>query len=227
MPTFAYLALAAIPIGFGFAAQLWVRRMFSAADAIPAHLGITATKAADRLLHEGGCAEVSVETVEGDLTDHYDPRARVIRLSAGVAESSSVGALAVVAHEVGHATQDQEGDRVFRFQRVFAPVAMLCSYGWLVAIGAGLFLESAGLVALALVLFAAVAAFHLATLPVELDASRRALTLLAAGGILVESELPVAQRVLRAAALTYLVAALTAIAQLLRIALEIAFAGDE
>jgi Zn-dependent membrane protease YugP len=105
-------------------------------------------------------------------------------------------------------------------------VARISSYGWLVAIMAGLYLESQGLVALAFALFAAVAAFHVATLPVELDASRRALTLLSSEGILAGDELPVAQRVLRAAALTYLVAALTAIAELLRIVLEFTFFGD-
>ena len=227
MPTVLYLAIALVPIGLGFAAQLWVRRTFSAAAVVSAKGRIPASEAARRLLQEGGCADVSVETVEGELTDHYDPRARVIRLSQGIAGSSSVGALAVAAHEVGHAAQHHRRDRVFRFQRVFAPVAIFCSYGWLITIGAGLFLESAGFLALALMLFAGVAAFHLVTFPVELDASRRALWYLETQGILVADELPVARKVLRAAACTYLVAALTAISELLRIALEIALSGED
>lgn len=227
MPTLLYVTLALIPIGLGFAAQFWMRRTFAHAAAIPSALGLRAAEAAGRLLGGSGCAGVRVETVEGELTDHYDPRARVIRLSEAVASSSSLGALAVAGHEVGHAAQDQSRDRAFRLQRFFGPVAAFCSYGWLVAIGAGLVLESAGLLGLAVLLFGAVAAFHVAMLPVELDASRRALSLLEAQGILVTAELPTAHKVLRAAALTYLVAALTAITELLRIALEIALAGDD
>jgi uncharacterized protein len=226
MLTALVIALALVPIALGFAARFWLGRTFSSAGAVSAASGITASQAAGRLLEASRCYGVSVESVEGELTDHYDSGAQSVRLSEAVAKSSSVGAVAVAAHEVGHAAQDLEGERAFRFQRAFVPVATFSSYGWLVAIGAGLFLESAGLVGVAFVLFAMVAAFHVATLPVELDASRRALSLLAAEGILVEAELPIAHRVLRAAALTYLVAALTAIAELLRIGLEIALAGD-
>jgi Zn-dependent membrane protease YugP len=226
MPTALVIGLAVVPIALGFAARIWLGRTFSTAGLVAAKSGITASQAAGRLLEATACAEVGLETVEGDLTDHYDPRARTVRLSEELAASSSVGALAVAAHEVGHAAQDREGERVFRFQRAFVPVAVVSSYGWLIALAAGLLLESAGLGALALVLFAAVAAFHVATLPVELDASRRALTLLSTEGILVEDELPIAERVLRAAALTYVVAALTAIAVLLRIVLEIVLAGE-
>ncbi|MGH3041548.1 MAG: zinc metallopeptidase, partial [Gaiellaceae bacterium] len=209
MPTALFIALALVPIGLGFAARFWLGRTFSAAGAVFVQSGITASQAAARLLEASRCSGISVEAVEGELTDHYDPGTHSVRLSERVAESSSVGALAVAAHEVGHAAQDRDGERVFRVQRAFVPVATFSSHGWLIAIAAGLFLESAGLVALALVLVATVAAFHVATLPVELDASRWALSLLATEGILGESELPVAHRVLRAAALTYVVAALT------------------
>lgn len=107
------------------------------------------------------------------------------------------------------------------------PVASFCSYAWIIAIGAGIFLESVGLVVVAVMLIAGVAAFHLATLPVELGASRQALSLLAAEGLVGEEQLPVARRVLRAAACTYLVAALVAITELARIALEIALASED
>ena len=221
-----YLLLAAVPIGLGFAARFWVSSVFGKADEVPAASGVTGLAAAKKLLG-GRCPDVDVEAVEGELTDHYDPRAHVVRLSEGVAESSSVAALAVVAHEVGHVLQDQGGDRAFRFQRTIVPVASFCSYGWIVAIGAGIFLESAGLLVLAVLLFAGVAAFHLATLPVELGASRQALSLLAAEGLVGDEQIPVARKVLRAAACTYLVAALVAITELARIALEIALSGDE
>jgi Zn-dependent membrane protease YugP len=227
MPNALIIGLAVVPIALGFAARIWLGRTFSTGGAVEAESGITAAQAAGRLLDAVACSDVALETVEGELTDHYDGHARTIRLSEELAGSSAVGALAVAAHEVGHAAQDREREGVFRFQRAFVPVAVVSSYGWLVALAAGLFLESVGLVALALVLFAAVAAFHVATLPVELDASRRALTLLSTEGILVEAELPLAQRVLRAAALTYLVAALTAVAGLLRIVLEIALSGED
>ncbi|MGH3024147.1 MAG: zinc metallopeptidase [Gaiellaceae bacterium] len=227
MPSLQYVALAIVPIGLGFAARFWVSAAFRAAGRVQAVSGVTGSEAALQLLTANGCADVSLETADGELTDHYDPGERVIRLSQEVGEESSVGALAVVAHEVGHVLQDREGDRAFRVQRAIVPVASFCSYGWLAAIAAGLFLESAGLVAAALALFAAVALFHVATLPVELGASRRALSLLATQQLLTVEELPVARRVLRAAAGTYLVAALVAITEALRLALELALAGEE
>jgi Zn-dependent membrane protease YugP len=226
MPTTLFIALAVVPVVLGFAARFWLGSTFATAGDMPARSGLTATQAARRLLATCRCSDVTVETVEGELTDHYDPRGPVVRLSEAVAGSSSIGALAVAAHEIGHAAQDREGERVYRIQRAFVPVARISSYGWLIAIMAGLYLESLGLVGLALALFAAVAAFHVATLPVELDASGRALALLTTEGILAGDELPVARRVLRAAALTYLVAALTAIAELARIVLEIALSGE-
>jgi Zn-dependent membrane protease YugP len=221
-----FLLFVAVPIGLALLARFWVWSAFREADEVPAASGLTGRAAAEKLL-AGSCPGVTVEAVEGELTDHYDPGALVVRLSERVAESRSVAALAVVAHEVGHALQHQEGDRAFRFQRAIVPVASFCSYGWIVAIGAGFFLESVGLVGLALVLFAAVAAFHVATLPVELGASRTAMGLLAAEGMVVGGQVPLARKVLRAAACTYLIAALVAIMQLARIALEIALAGDE
>ncbi|HXV33627.1 MAG TPA: zinc metallopeptidase [Gaiellaceae bacterium] len=226
MSTAIYLLVAAVPIGLGFAARFWVSAVFRKADLVPAASGATGLQAARQLL-AGGCPGVTVETVDGELTDHYDPRAHAVRLSEGVAESTSVAALAVVAHEVGHVIQDQTRDRTFRFQRTVVPVASFCSYGWIVAIGAGILLESAGFLVLAVMLFAGVAAFHLATLPVELGASRQALSLLAAEGLVTAGELPVARRVLRAAAFTYLVAALVAITELARIALEIALSAED
>ena len=193
MPTIIYLLLAAVPIGLGFAARFWVSATFGKADEVAADSGASGLEAAEKLLG-GRCPGVAVETVEGELTDHYDPRADVVRLSEGVAGSSSVAALAVVAHEVGHVLQDQRGERAFRFQRAIVPVASFCSYGWIIAIGAGIFLESAGLLGVAMLLFAGVAAFHLATLPVELGASRQALHLLAAEGLVGQEQIPVAQR---------------------------------
>jgi hypothetical protein len=221
-----YVLLALIPIGLGFAARAWVGATFRKADGVAAASRTTGLDAARKLL-AGRCPGIVLETVEGELADHYDPRAKTVRLSEGVAESSSVAALAVVAHEVGHVLQDRDRERAFRLQRAIVPVASLCSYAWIIAIGAGIFLESMGLVVVAVLLFAGVAAFHLATLPVELGASRQALSLLASDGLLTADEHPLADRVLRAAACTYLVAALVAIMELARIALEIALTAED
>jgi Zn-dependent membrane protease YugP len=226
MTTTVYLLLAVVPLGLGLLARFWVSSTFADVDELPAESGATGLDAAERLL-TGRCPGVTVESVEGELTDHYDPQAHVIRLSEGVARSSSVAALAVVAHEVGHALQHQEGELAFRVQRALVPVASLCSWGWIGAFTAGLVLESAGYVVLALLLFAVVAAFYVATFPVELGASRTALVLLGTEGLVGPGQIPEARRVLRAAACTYLIAMVAALLQLARIALEILLSDDE
>jgi uncharacterized protein len=223
-----YFALAIPPMLAGFAAHFWVRRTFDRASRRASHAGARASVVATRLLHLGGVRDVTVATTEDEgLTDHYDPGSKTIRLSAAVGDSESVGALAVASHEAGHALQDAEGERGFRLMRALRPAALVSSYGWIVLFGVGLWSESIGLVQIAVAVFAVVIVFQVAALPVEIGASRRALRLLADEGILTADELPIGRRVLTAAAMTYVVAALIAIVELARIALMVIAEGED
>jgi Zn-dependent membrane protease YugP len=155
--------------------------------------------------------------VRGELTDHYDPRAKVLRLSDSVGGSSSIAAIGVAAHEVGHAVQDKEGYAPLKFRNAFVPVANLGSMAAFPLFLIGLLMSAKPLIDLGIVLFLAVVVFHLVTLPVEYDASSRALRLLGGTGILTQSEITGAKSVLDAAALTYVAATVMALMNLLRL----------
>jgi Zn-dependent membrane protease YugP len=159
---------------------------------------------------------VNVEAVSGNLSDHYDPRHKVLRLSSGVYQTSSVAAVAIAAHELGHAMQDHEGYFPLRIRSVMVPAVNIGSMlGW-IFIFLGLFLQITGLAWLGVIIFAAGALFALITLPVELNASARAKRLLVETGIVVgQDEQNGVNKVLNAAALTYIAALLTSIMQLL------------
>ena len=215
------LAIAIPALILGAAAQGWVRHVVAQADAISSAAGLSAFNVAQRLLRTSGVHGVSIEEAGEEFGDHYDGRAKRVRLWD--ARSSTVAAVAIAAHEVGHAVQDAEGSFTFRLRTAFAPVAAVASVGWLVVIFIGAIFGLVGLVHLAILLFAIVAVFHIATLPVELDASRRALALVRIGGLVTPEEERIVRRVLTAAALTYVATALIAIAQLL----ELLFSGEE
>lgn len=176
---------------------------------------LTGVEAAQRLIRAGGLSNVRVEGVQGNLTDHYDPRTKVLRLSQGVYQNSSVAAVAIAAHELGHAMQDQEGYFPLRIRSAMVPVVNIGSMlGWLFII-LGIFLQLTGLAWLGVIIFAGGALFALATLPVELNASSRAKQLLVQTGIIVgQEEQRGVNKVLNAAALTYIAALLTSIMQL-------------
>jgi hypothetical protein len=163
---------------------------------------------------------VPIELAQGRLSDHYDPRGKVLRLSADVANKDSLAALGVAAHEVGHALQDAEGYAPMRLRSSLVPVASLGSNLGIILFIAGLFVgRNPSLMNLGILLFSAAVLFTLVTLPVEFNASRRALVLLNSQGILVSTEVEGARKVLTAAGLTYVAAALMAIAQLARLVL--------
>ena len=166
-----------------------------------------------------GLRHVSVEQVAGNLTDHYDPSKKVLRLSQSIYNSSSVAALGVAAHECGHALQDAEGYAPLRIRGALVPVANLGSSASWILILLGIFFSATNLITIGILLFGAVVLFQLVTLPVEFNASRRALATLEGASFLTEQEVPMARKVLNAAALTYVAAALTAILQLLRLIL--------
>jgi hypothetical protein len=196
-------------------AQWYVSSTYGRWSKIPNRSGLNGVEVARRLIDRGGL-DVSVEKVRGNLTDHYDPREKVLRLSAAVAQSASVASAAIAAHELGHAMQDREEYFPLRLRAVLVPAVNIGSFlGWILLM-LGIFLNAAGLAWLGVFVFAGGAIFALATLPVELNASARARQLLTTAGIITdEQERGGVNNVLNAAALTYVAALFTAILQLL------------
>lgn len=197
-------------------ATWYVKSAYSKWGKIPASSRISGYQAAQRLIAAGGLYGIQIEGIAGNLTDNYDPRTKTLRLSQGVAQGSSVAALAVSAHELGHAMQDSDEYFPLRLRAAMVPVVNIGSYlGWIL-IMVGLFLNMVNLAWLGVLAFSAGAVFALATIPVELNASARARQLLAASGLIVtEEERRGVNSVLNAAALTYVASLLTAILQLL------------
>jgi Zn-dependent membrane protease YugP len=196
-------------------AQLYVSSAYKKWSKVPAGSGLTGAQAANRLINNGGLYSVRVEGVAGNLTDHYDPRTKVLSLSQGVYQSNSVASLAVAAHELGHAVQDQEAYLPLRLRAALVPAANIGSMlGW-VLIFIGMILRLTELAWVGVAVFSIGAIFALATIPVELNASARAKRLLADSGMIVgEAEQRGVNNVLNAAALTYVAALLAAIMQL-------------
>lgn len=180
---------------------------------------MTAEQAARTILDQAGIRQVRIERVGGNLTDHYDPRSKVLRLSETVYNSQSVAAIGVAAHECGHAIQDDVGYVPIKIRGAIVPVVSLGSALCWPLFLIGLLMGAPGLVNAGIILFSLVVAFQLVTLPVEFNASGRALRILDGAGILAGNELQGAGKVLRAAALTYVASALSSILQLLRLVL--------
>jgi len=198
------------------AAQWYVSSVYRKWSQVPNRSRLSGAEAAQRLIRNGGLYEVEVEGVAGNLSDHYDPRKKVLRLSQGVHQGRSVAAVAIAAHELGHAMQDQEGYALLRLRSALVPAVNIGStLGWILII-LGLVLRMSGLAWLGVLVFAAGAVFALATLPVELNASARAKQMLLQTGIVVgEDEQRGVNNVLNAAAMTYIAALATAVLQLL------------
>jgi Zn-dependent membrane protease YugP len=210
-----FLICTVIPLVFGLWAQLQVKRTFKRYSAVPTTNGMTGAQAAAAVLRASGLDGVSIRPVAGRLSDHYDPRTRTLNLSEDVGQAATVAALGVAAHEAGHAVQDAQGYKPMRIRQTLVPAAQIGSQLWIFPAVLGLILGSLGLVNVGLVLFLAVVVFQLVTLPVEFDASRRALVALEGGGLLGTTELDGARAVLRAAALTYVAALAASIGQLI------------
>jgi uncharacterized protein len=205
---------------FSLYAQYRVRSSFSRYSQMPSARGLTGAQAARLVLDSAGLGSVGVEVAGSRLSDHYDPRTRMLTLSPDVGQSNSLAALGVAAHEAGHAMQHAQGYAAFRLRSAIVPVANIGSNLGIILFFVGLvFLRDGLLMNIGIVLFAAAVLFTLVTLPVEFNASRRAMTQLENRSILVGDELAGAKKVLSAAALTYVAAALMAILQLLRLIL--------
>ncbi|MBE7048701.1 MAG: zinc metallopeptidase [Ruminococcaceae bacterium] len=200
-------------------AQFKVKHTFQKYGTVHSRQGRTAAQVARRILDENGLTAVSIERVGGSLTDHYDPKTNVIRLSDSVYDSTSVASLGVAAHEAGHAVQHGIGYVPIRLRNSILPVANLGSHLAMPLILLGLLVSAEPLVTAGIVLFSALVLFQLITLPIEFNASRRAIYTLRSGNMLEEDELVGAKKVLSAAAMTYVASTLVAVMQLLRLVL--------
>ena len=207
-----------------FWAQQRVKATYEKYAKIQSSLGMTGEQVAKTILERMGIHDVSVEQVEGELTDHYDPSAKVVRLSESVYASSSLAAAAIAAHECGHVLQDVRGYQFMNIRASLVPVANIgANFGPLMVM-AGLFLTSLGslsviFINVGIILFAGAILFHIVTLPVEFDASSRALRLIDELGILQGEENRGARSVLNAAAWTYVATAIYSALQLVQLLL--------
>ncbi|MBQ2981961.1 MAG: zinc metallopeptidase [Lachnospiraceae bacterium] len=209
-------------------AQYMVNSRFKKYSKVRSSRNITGAEVAERILRSHGIYDVSIEHIAGKLSDHYDPRNKVLRLSDSTYNSTSVAAIGVAAHECGHAVQHARGYIPVRLRSMFVPVANIGSYASWILIAIGLLFtgsSSQAWLTAGIVCFAATVVFHIITLPVEFNASSRAVKVLENDGILYGDEIKGARKVLSAAALTYVASAATAILQLLR--LIILFGGRD
>lgn len=213
--TGVFLICTVIPLLFGLWAQFQVRSTFKRYSQVATASGMTGAQAAAAVLRSASVDGVSIRPVAGRLSDHYDPRSRTLNLSEDVGQAATVAALGVAAHEAGHAVQDARGYKPMRIRQTLVPAASIGSQLWIFPAFLGLIIGSLGLVNIGLVLFLAVVVFQLVTLPVEFDASRRALVALEGAGLLGTTEIDGARAVLRAAALTYVAALAASIGQLI------------
>jgi len=218
-----------IVIGAGLLLSLWasskVKATFAHYSKVPSRHGLSGAQVARAILQAHDIRDVTVEPVQGNLTDHYDPRSKVLRLSEVVYGSHSVAALGVAAHEVGHAIQHAQRYAPLQFRSAWVPVAGIGSNlgFWVMILGLGMGYASGSMLMawIGLGLFATATVFTLVTLPVEFDASKRALATLQTSGVLASDELVGAKKVLDAAAMTYVAAAAASVMTMLYWAMQI------
>jgi len=215
-----YIILVLPAIAFSMWAQAKVNSTFNRYSKERTYSGMTGYEAARRILAANGLYHVNVERVSGNLTDHYDPKTNVIRLSDSVFGSNSVAAVGVAAHEAGHAVQYAQNYAPIKLRAAIIPVTNIGSTLSMPLVLLGFFMGMQPLVNLGLLLFATVAVFQLVTLPVEFNASRRAVNALEMGGTMAEEEIRGVKKVLSAAAMTYVAALAVSLANLLRLVLR-------
>jgi Zn-dependent membrane protease YugP len=207
-------------------AQLRVKTTFARYSRENSRQGVTADQVARMLLDRFGLRSVPVKRVEGQLTDHYDPRDKTLSLSESVYGNTSIAAIGVAAHEVGHAIQHSDGYAPLGIRNSIVPVVNLGSWAAMPLFMLGLFIQSSGWMEIGILLFLGVVAFHLITLPVEFNASSRAVAILGQTRALTGEELDGAGKVLNAAAWTYIAATVMAILQLLRLIVLMGMRGN-
>ena len=219
-----YLVLVLPAVIFALWAQGYVKRTFKKYSQVGNAGGLTGAEAARRILQMSGIYDVQIEHIAGELTDHYDPKAKKLRLSESTYSSTSVAAVGVAAHEVGHAIQHSEGYSPLTLRNAIIPVTNIGSKLAVPLIILGLLLTTYGekyimLAYIGVLCFALSTVFQLLTLPVEFNASHRALNILETSNMLYDKELVGARKTLKAAALTYVAALAVSLMQLLRLLL--------
>ncbi len=213
--TYVYFVLPALLLAMW--AQFRVTSTFNRYNKVTTSRGLTGREAARKILDANGLQHVKIEHIGGSLTDHYDPKANVIRLSDSVYSSNSVGAVGVAAHEAGHAVQHSEGYVPIKVRNSIVPAANIGSYLAFPLALLGIIMANDLFINAGIILFSAVVLFQLVTLPVEFNASKRAVAVLGTDGMLSRQEVHGVRKVLSAAAMTYVAAAATAIMNLVRL----------
>lgn len=215
-PTAAYI-LVLITVVFSYAVQASLQSTFKKYSQVHSRRGVPAHVIARQILDSYGLYGVTVMRVEGKLTDHYDPKTNIVALSDSTFFSTSVAAIGVAAHEVGHAVQYNKNYLPIKIRSVFVPVAQIGSKSWILFFLLGMFMGLSVFVDIGVVLFALVVLFQLLTLPVEFNASRRAITVIGQQNLLERDEIGGARKTLSAAAMTYIAGLLAAMAQFIRL----------
>ncbi|MCR5791709.1 MAG: zinc metallopeptidase [Lachnospiraceae bacterium] len=214
-PTYILIIIGAV---ITLMASARVKTTFHKYSRYNTHNGLTGEMAARRILDSQGLYDVRVEPIRGELTDHYDPRTKVVRLSEPVFHRSSIAAVGVAAHECGHAVQHAKGYVPLQIRSALVPVANFgAKFSWLMIIAGVLLSWNQTILDLGILFFAAAVLFQIVTLPVEINASRRAVAILNNSGMVYEDEVSGVRKVLKAAALTYVAGAASSVLQLLRL----------
>lgn len=219
-PDYYYFILVLPAVLLSLVAQIRVKSTYRKMSAVRNTRGLTGAQAAQRVLEYYSIRNVRVECVSGELTDHYDPRSNVIRLSQNVYSGASISAVGIACHEAGHAAQYAQNYAPIKIRNKILPLANIgSSAGFMIAL-LGYFLGFGILIDIGIILFGCVVIFQLVTLPIELNASARAVKVIDETGLLYQQEQAGAKKVLRAAAMTYVASLLVSIASLLRLILR-------
>ena len=214
-----FYGLTILSIVIVLGAQIYVSSSYKKYSKIKNEKGITGKEAARYILDKNGLENIKVVETGGHLSDHYDPSKKVIRLSSSVYNDDSVGSVAVAAHECGHAIQDKQGYMFMKIRSALVPITTFSSYAGYLAIIIGIIFASLKLIWIGIILEVIILLFQLVTLPVEIDASKRALKEIKAGDLLTTKEHKGAKTMLTAAALTYVASVAAAILELVRLVL--------
>lgn len=198
-------------------AQAKVSSTYNRCKKVTSHSGYTGAQFARKMLNDNGLYDVTITQISGRMSDHYDPRANQVRLSAEVYNGTSIASLGIAAHEVGHAVQHATNYFPLTVRNLVVPVTNFSSSIYMILIFLGIIMNSFSMIQFGIMLFAVIVIFQVITLPVEFNASRRAIATLGGDGVLDAEELSGAKRVLGAAAMTYVAAMVTAVLQLLQL----------
>jgi Zn-dependent membrane protease YugP len=199
----------------GVGSQMYIKSTYKKWNRVPISSGLTGAQAARRMLDANGLVHVAITRIPGELTDHYNPQTNIVSLSEAVYSGTSVSATAIACHECGHAVQHAQNYAPAKLRGALVPAVNIASSAWIFVFLAAIFLNLIGLFWVAIALFAATLVFQLVTLPVEFDASSRALAYVKSYGFLPTTETGGARKVLTSAALTYVAAALASVMQLI------------